>query len=354
MTFRHRVRTIYFKELSDIMRDRRTLIAMIVVPIVLYPLLMLGSVQAVSYQQESLEHVKLVIGVSDDRHRGMLSLLIQADAHAIARQKETLDPSSDEFKSLPTTLEDAQIQVFDSVDELQSRIRGRVVPVGVVFEGEELVRQVDDLVPIKVQADYQEPRGQSAGERVQDLINRTNKRLRDARLAQLDLTEAFVRPYAVEEVDLSAPSSILGEVLPLILILMTITGAIYPAIDLTAGERERGTLESLMVCPVPVIDLVFGKFLVVTTVAILGAALNLGSVSATFYFGGFDKLIANSGGGLGFGTMLFLLAALVPFAVFMSAIMMAVCSYARTFKEAQNYVTPIILAVLIPDRKSVV
>jgi len=64
MTFRHRVRTIYYKELIDILRDRRTLIAMIVVPIVLYPLLMLGSVQAVSYQHESLEEAKLTIGVA--------------------------------------------------------------------------------------------------------------------------------------------------------------------------------------------------------------------------------------------------------------------------------------------------
>lgn len=348
MTFRHRVRTIYFKELADILRDHRTLIAMIVVPIVLYPLLMLGSVQAVSFQQESLEKEAILIGVMNDRHREMLSYLIRTDAQAVAKQRESLGPDTEEFKNLPETLETAKIEVFDALEPMQIAIKERRLPVGVVFQRDELVSGVDERVEVKVHADFQEPRGQSAGSRVQDLIHRVNQRLREARLSQLNLTEAFVRPYVIEEVDLSAPSSILGEVLPLILILMTITGAIYPAIDLTAGERERGTLESLMVCPVPVIDLIFGKFLVVTTVAIVGAGLNLASVSATVYFGGFDKMIATSGGGLSLGTMLFLLAALVPFAVFMSAIMIAVCSYARTFKEAQNYVTPIILAVLIP------
>jgi ABC-2 type transport system permease protein/sodium transport system permease protein len=95
-------------------------------------------------------------------------------------------------------------------------------------------------------------------------------------------------------------------------------------------------------------DLIVGKFLVVTTVAIAGATLNLASVTATVYFGGFDKVIASTGGRVPIEKMLFILLALIPFAVLMSAIMIAVCSYARTFKEAQNYVTPVILAVLIP------
>ena len=58
---------------------------------------------------------------------------------------------------------------------------------------------------------------------------------------------------------------VLGSIVPLVLVLMTITGAIYPAIDLTAGERERGTLETLLVCPVPPMELITGKYLVVTT-----------------------------------------------------------------------------------------
>jgi len=348
MTFRRRVRTIYFKELADILRDRRTLIAMIVVPIVLYPLLMLGSVQAVSYQHESLEQVKLSIGVTRANQGFLLSTLIDADARALRREHEAAESTGERSAPPVEGFTNAEIRLFNSIEEMQDAIRGREVPVGVVFKGDELVDRVDEQLEVVVHADYEEPRGQSAGRRVQELIARTNERLRNSRLSQLNLTEAFVKPYVVEEIDLSAPSSILGEVLPLILILMTITGAIYPAIDLTAGERERGTLESLMVCPVPVLDLIFGKFLVVTTVAIVGAALNLGSVSATVYFGGFDKVIAGRGGGLPVGTMFFLLVALVPFAVFMSAIMIAVCSYARTFKEAQNYVTPVILAVLIP------
>jgi len=76
MSFHRRIRTIYGKELVDILRDRRTLIAMIVVPIVLYPLLMLGSIQAVSYQAESMETERLIIGVLGQSQAEMLQRLI--------------------------------------------------------------------------------------------------------------------------------------------------------------------------------------------------------------------------------------------------------------------------------------
>lgn len=102
----------------------------------------------------------------------------------------------------------------------------------------------------------------------------------------------------------------------------------------------------------PVIDLICGKFLVVSTIAIIGAALNLGSVTVTVFLGGFEQML-NLTGGEGEGRFPFqalpiVLLCLVPLAVLMSAVMIAVCSCARTFKEAQNYVLPVILAALFP------
>ena len=156
-----------------------------------------------------------------------------------------------------------------------------MVPVGVIFVEGLDVHRADLTHRVLIVADYEEPRGISASRRIQEMLRRTEERIRGDRLAGRGLPPSFVEPLDVATVDLSNPSSVLGAVLPLILVLMTITGAIYPAIDLTAGERERGTLETLMVCPVPVIDLIVGKFMVVTTVAVVGAALNLASVTAT-------------------------------------------------------------------------
>ena len=350
MKSRHRIRTIYCKELVDIMRDRRTLIAMIVVPIVLYPLLMLGSVQAVSFQGDRLSKEAFVIGVISDHDRLRLANMINSNNEVLTRAVAVAGPEFEDLNDYLQTLVDAQTVVYETRAELENALRDRRVQVGVIFERDELVREAryDQQVTVELLADLEEVRSLYAKMRIEDVLTRVGERMVEARLAREHLPAAFIDPFPIDVVDLSSPPSILGQVLPLILILMTITGAIYPAIDLTAGERERGTLESLMACPVPVIDLVVGKFLVVTTIAIMGAALNLGSVTATVYFGGFDKIIATTGGGIPWGKMAFILAALIPFAVLMSAIMMAVCSYARTFKEAQNYVTPVILAVLIP------
>ena len=345
MSFRHRIRTIYAKELIDILRDRRTLIAMIVVPIVLYPLLMLGSLQAVSIQAESMEDEALIVGVLGQAEAQTVQQMIVADARLLPTESEAAGNDGEEP---PTSLEHFEVRAFLTRTQLEDAVRNRGVHVGVIMPGERLVLHTSRTNEIELLPDLESVRSGFAVNRVREMLRRVADRIVAGRKARLGLPAAFDEPIAVTVTDLSTPSSILGQVLPLILILMTITGAIYPAIDLTAGERERGTLESLMVCPVPVIDLIVGKFLVVTTVAIMGATLNLASVTATVFYGGFDKVIAGGGGGLPFGTMLLILLCLIPFAVLMSAVMIAVCSYARTFKEAQNYVTPVILAVLIP------
>src|SRR5207245_5142566 len=80
---------------------------------------------------------------------------------------------------------------------------------------------------------------------------------------------------------------LLAVLVPLLLILMTMTGAVYPAIDLTAGERERGTLEMLMATPVSRVALLGAKYAAVLTVAILTALMNLLMMTVTFFiFGG--------------------------------------------------------------------
>ena len=348
MTFRRRVYTIYRKELIDILRDRRTLIAMIVVPIVLYPLLMIGSIQAVSYQSQSFDTESLVIGVLSQRHGQMLRAMLEQDRATLEGQRAALDPESDQYEELPQPLDVRIVEAPGDEEELTRGVQGRRIQAGVVFGEDRLNMDPAAHNDIKIIADHEEPLSAHTAWRLAEMIERTQDRVVNRRLNMQRLPPAFVRPFKVERVNVSVPSSVLGQILPLVLVLMTITGAIYPAIDLTAGERERGTLESLMACPVPIIDLIVGKFLVVTTVAIMGATLNLASVSATVMFGGFDQVIASEGGGVPFGKMAFILVFLIPFAVLMSAIMLAVCSYARTFKEAQNYVTPVILAVLIP------
>lgn len=388
MSFRHRVRTIYGKELIDLLRDRRTLIAMLIVPIGLYPLLMLGSLQAISVQTQTLSRRAIVVGGigGPDGPQARMLTFIRDEYERIRAEREQAEkatnatqatqaadreegPPSDmdskresarrnetgqSAENDPSKMDEGELPPLDLTwmpcedrDQIEAMIRERGIHVGIFFEG---TISADPAVPTRVQLwfDQEEARSATGYARLTDMFTAVEDRWNAQRRRQLGVPDTFFEPFVIAGTNLASPSSVLGQILPLILVLMTITGAIYPAIDITAGERERGTLETLLVCPVPVLDLIVGKFLVVTTIAILGATLNLASVCATVYFGGFNELITTTGAGVPYGQLALILLCLVPFAVLMSAIMMAVCSYARTFKEAQNYVTPIILAVLIP------
>lgn len=344
-----RVTTVFLKELADVLRDRRTLIATIVVPVVLYPLLMLLSLQAVSIESAQVAVERIIVGVRSDGDANRLRAVLDEEA-AIESSSAVPGPPGQE----PTETVDAAHQPLREhvdiiiTDDLRQAVLDRRIHVGVVLgEG---VDGADEQLRVELFFQPESLRSQSAAARVRDMLGRIADARLTHRLDQLDITRTTITPVVIEQTTLSTPGSLLSLILPLVLVLMTITSAIYPAIDLTAGEHERGTLETLMVCPVPVLDLVVGKFLCITVIALLGATLNLLSVTATVYFGGLGELLgaASDGGGFPWAVIPVILLSLVPFAVLMSAVLIVVCSFARSFKEAQNYMTPVIIAVLLP------
>lgn len=145
----------------------------------------------------------------------------------------------------------------------------------------------------------------------------------------------------------TAPAeSPLAAFVPLMLVLMTMTGAVYPAIDLTAGERERGTLEMLMAAPVPPQHILLGKFAAVFLVAVMTALVNLTGMMLTLYGTGFDRVLLS--GGAGPLMLAQVLLMLVVFAAFFSAVLLSVTSFARSFREAQAWLIPLMLVSLAP------
>src|SRR5262245_54887994 len=128
---------------------------------------------------------------------------------------------------------------------------------------------------------------------------------------------------------------------------MTVTGAVYPAIDLTAGERERGTLEMLIAAPVPRLGLLLAKYAAVLTVALLTALVNLAAMTITVHSTGLAASLFGAGG-LSLAVVGKVLLLLALFAAFFSAILLALTSYARSFKEAQAYIIPLMLLCLVP------
>ncbi len=349
MIRRTRIGAIYRKELIDILRDRRTLMAMIVIPVVLYPLVMIGFVKAAESEEGRLQSETFVIEAEDQQTYEQLGGILRE----IVQNKESPD------EKVPN--------LNVRIGHTPPRNLGENVHARVTIHVTDGHGRMPPRWNVEITYNEVNVRSRTAMQQLSDALDRfrelrTRQSLRDmlGRLAppgagtpQTADIDLILKPVEVKTVSTASERQrggwALGQVVPLILVLMTITGAIYPAIDLTAGERERGTLETLMAAPVPVLHLILGKFLVVATVGMMTAALNVASVGATMHFSGLTKAIsAEMPVQFPLSVLPIILLCLVPFALLFSAILVAVCSFARTFKEAQNYVMPVIIVSMIP------
>lgn len=370
-----RINTIWRKELVDTLRDKRTVIAMVLVPMVLYPALMLGSLQAYEVQMGRLVREEYTVAVANEEASAWLRRVIQTDPARLVDEpnlpaEEVIRRSREEPNAAPAEpnpelrgrkTEAARVGVRERppeyvvvvVPDVKTAVEEGAAHVGVLFAEERPSIKDEGTLELTLVFDESEIRSGIAAAGLQGILDRANAVNVRARLARFNLHVDFVEPLKVREANVASPEkmtgSVLGQVVPLILIIMTITGAIYPAIDLTAGERERGTLETLMVAPVPTVDLIIGKFVVVTLISLMSGTLNLLSIGGTIYLGGLGDLFARGGAFMfPLKALPFIFLLLVPLSVMFSAMLLAVCSFARSFKEAQNYVVPVMMAGLIP------
>ncbi len=172
----------------------------------------------------------------------------------------------------------------------------------------------------------------------------------DTSAALVQIAGASYRPpitMSAAPIKVPEATSTLASLVPLVLVLMTIAGAVYPAIDLTAGERERGTLEAVIVSPTSRSVLLLAKYVAVVTVALLTAIANLTAMSITLWASGLGRMVFG-GSGLTLQTTFQILCLLVLFAMFFSAILLSITSFAKSFKEAQAYLIPVMLVSLAP------
>jgi ABC-2 type transport system permease protein/sodium transport system permease protein len=341
-----RISAIYRKELADILRDRRTLMAMILIPVVLYPLLMIAFLRAAESDESKLKAQTFLVEVDSESDGQMLRHIIE-QVRSLQDPAESQAQATFDIQSGQTPPEYLGESVHLHVSlrtqptpppflpRLLVEIHYTEVDVRSRTAMNELTEIIDRYRAIRARESLSEVLGQAAG---------------DAGGEELDVilnpVEIHTRSTASEQ---QRGGWALGQIVPIVLVLMTITGAIYPAIDLTTGERERGTLEALISTPVPTLHLIVGKFLVVATVAMLTAVLNLASVGATMHFGGLTQAITtHMPVKFPLHVLPIIMICMVPFALLFSAILVAVCSFARTFKEAQNYVMPVIIGSMIP------
>ncbi len=312
--------TVFRKEILETVRDRRTLLIMIVVPVLLYPALMVVSEQLALF--------------------GMRQL--RADPAQVA-----IIGGSSELRAFVDSDEDIEI-VAAVPDDPVAGIREDTLAAVVLVQPQNGYTQ--DFTVFYDAADERSGRGRAE---VRAALAAWGDTVLARRLAVQGLPRGFANPVVVADSSVALPSEIggsaLGRFLPMLLIIITLLGTFYPAIDLAAGEKERGTLETLLTAPVPSDQIVMGKFLTVACVGVLAAALNLASMYLTFQTGLFRfAAAADVEFSLPFTTVLAIFALLVPLAVLFGSTFLGIAVNSRSFKEAQNALTPVYMLALVP------
>jgi len=347
------------KELREILRDRRTIVTLVFMPLLVYPLLSMAFQRFALSSLTSLSEVRCLVGVAPESGGERLAGFLNAGEFLLRGSTpagtETSKSSEDTVLNLNAEPEiqllygDKLRQMLSGGDMYQGVSTG-ALDVGVlVLEADDWAQSASVRRQLKCQVIYRDESALSkvAAEYITKRLNAINENYaRDRRI--LLPTDVKLEPVSGSG---GAAAFSLTTLVPLILILMTITGAVYPAIDLTAGERERGTLETLMAAPVPRLGLLIAKYVAVLTVALFTATANLVAMTTTLVATGLGETVFGAGG-LTINLVAQVFALLILFAAFFSAILLAVTSFARSFKEAQAYLIPLMLLSLAPGMMS--
>jgi sodium transport system permease protein len=292
------------KELREALRDRRTLAIMVLLPLVVYPLLSLLAAQIASGREKQREAKPSTVAVSGTGD-GPAALVSQLRANPTI------------FVLLPGgTPADVETGRLDALVELD---QGPAPKLTLLY-------------------DASRDESRAAEERLSATIGKV-------------LPEGCAPRFALERHDV-APQARLGgyllsKALPLFVVLMVMLGAFYPAIDMTAGERERGTLETILCSPIARSDLMLGKVLAVATLAALTGVLNLASMAVTLMQVlrlSSQTFLFDVPWGHAFASSL----VIFPAALLFAAVFVALGATARTFKEAQTLLLPAYLLTVAP------
>lgn len=191
--------------------------------------------------------------------------------------------------------------------------------------------------------------------RVREVLDAWEGEILRQRLSAAGLPEELPNPVGSAPLDLAAEEQISANVwsklFPALLVIMAVTGAFYPAVDVAAGEKERGTMETLLICPATRTEIVLGKFLTVMCFSMSTALLNLLSIGTTGQYmlsvaGGAGKGALAQAGAVTLPTapaLAWLLILLIPLSAFFSAMCLALATFARSSKEGQYYLTPLLM-----------
>ncbi len=336
---------VYFKELLELTRDKKTLIFTILLPTLLMPVIMIGFGALTA---------KIAKKAIDEN----LNYAIVGEAY---------------YPELSQALKDNETLVLKSLDsnvDPEQAIKDSVIRFAIIIPEDTQSKLANGLTAdVEILYNDSSTTSRIIFRRVETSLETLEEDLAKSRMTALGLTEeqgeGLIEPIKLTKNSTANKRESIGEkiggFLPYILILLGLSGAMYPAIDLGVGEKERGTLETLLLTPIPRFQIVFAKFLVIFTTSFLAVFFALVSFALIITFLG-PMMFANMGSGgnsamtevldsfatISIVDILLMFLMLVPTAAIFASLLLSVSIYARTFKEAQNYMSPLMMVSIFP------
>ncbi|MSU68100.1 MAG: ABC transporter permease [Opitutaceae bacterium] len=335
--------TVYLKELKDSLRDRRTLLSTIIIPTLVMPLLTFGVGKVASG----------VIGKARSETPTVMILGGEDSPGVVARLKE-----SKKIKVVPTSLDWKE-------DITEKKVRA-AVQLPEKFEAGLTAGAAPTVVIYHYEGEMKSSFG--AGE-LEKFFRELREETTTERLAARALPATLAKPFDFKRENVAPPEKVggnlFGGLVPYLIIILCFTGAMYPAMDLTAGEKERGTMETLLCSPVARVDIVLGKFLMVLTGSLSAMGFMLLSMGVTALVAGsllmgggsMAKVGAAATASVPAGSVIPLidplglvgvLAMVFPVAVLFAAVAFTISLFAKSSKEAQSYLAPLMIVIIMP------
>ncbi|MCD7813324.1 MAG: ABC transporter permease subunit [Lachnospiraceae bacterium] len=323
-----KIRILVRKEILDILRDKKTLVMMIVVPVLLYPLLLIGlSLLMTSMMTQEETNTALVVSYSAE---------YEEVAQALDRLQE----------------EDADVRLFFEAADTEDELDLNAADVVLRLETDE-----EGVLQAKIEYFSADTYSSEACELLEELLEEYRLELVETALTDAGLTMKALYPVMYETADQTSMSESfgmsVGGCIGMLLITTILLGALYPSIDAMAGERERGTLETLLTLPVTNFQIIMSKYISVSVFACVTAVismLSLGGSVLFLYFGLIPGTLSELEAislGMVLSVVPMLILTLLVTALLITALCMCFCVFARSFKEANNYITPAMLVIMI-------
>ncbi len=322
---------IFKKELIDTLRDRRTLMMMLVIPILIFPITLNVFVSISASFQEEAAVKTLKVGIVGDKN----SYFAQ------------------QLNEIPSEMGAKTLVFFKDSASLMTELKKDSIQLGIITE-KQFNQTLEAQLPARVTW-YFDATEIGINERAEQYMKIIEVKAQQKRYDELEVDFRKVTPFQTSYQNIASDKKMVGQIaggfLPYIFIAFGFIGCMYPAIDLFTGEKERGTIETLLTTPVARWQILFGKMMVVVLSGILASsAALLGLFISIEFLDIVDnqeimKIIHEVLSPLFIVSMFSLL---FPLTIFFAGVMIPIAVYAKTFKEAQSIITPLNIVMVLP------